>query len=548
MDTADPQELRKLTSATEATYKLILSGTTPDDAVIKTASAQKFNENWSRRLCELTNRILALDHMETAEKKASAHPVVNPDTVIASLFPAELQPKQVAKAAAQLVVSPVTYGLLDKLASTLGNDPKETRVREGLKMKGVDDKSIESIVGKLKKKNGKKGKTESNPTDFDYVTAAPSKSGAESKCAHVKVASAPILPILPDTPNAPSDSDKPKKKKRVAVSPSVDVSEDKVALEQKSASFPFDPAVVAHRKGMMIETVKRAMKDLQAFNFSIEHNIADAMRKAARALSVHPEIKFRDVEERTLAKFGPDADGAIDLLTSYVKDASRFDGKPRMFTTNPWNRSPFIEVADAVKTLCKEACVAIYVDKQLTKCAALLAKMTKSSGMFSGAADAAKNMASGATGLVGSATTGVGSALSSAAGAAMGMPGKLLGAAKALKGEVESGGGDDGMSVDDTIYNTTNVDSMNVQSSIDARMALADALSDDVISTYPVSKVIGTYNRLADIYPRAVVSSATLIPMLRRTLANPDVEAHDITMSQKVEEGLAKSQDPTKIS
>ena len=33
MDIADPQELRKLTSATESAYKLILSGSSPDAAV-----------------------------------------------------------------------------------------------------------------------------------------------------------------------------------------------------------------------------------------------------------------------------------------------------------------------------------------------------------------------------------------------------------------------------------------------------------------------------------------------------------------------------------
>lgn len=181
--------------------------------------------------------------------------------------------------------------------------------------------------------------------------------------------------------------------------------------------------------------------------------------------------------------------------------------------------------------------MAIYVDKQIDKCQAMLTKMIKSAdGVTDATSGALKGISSGFAGMAGSLAAGANK-----------MPGALMSAAKGLKDKIE-GGDSEAMDNAEVVYNGTDVDTLNVQSSIDARMSLADALSDDVISTYPVSKVISTYNKLADIYPRAVLASATLIPMLRRTLANPDVEAHDITLAQKVEQGLASTQDPTKIS
>ncbi len=92
MNRASEAELTRLHDAAGSVYAAIVSGGNPEAAVVKAAGDNKYNREWTGRLCEVTNRLLAVDHLESApaEKRASDHTVVDPAAVMEQLFPTKL--------------------------------------------------------------------------------------------------------------------------------------------------------------------------------------------------------------------------------------------------------------------------------------------------------------------------------------------------------------------------------------------------------------------------------------------------------------------------
>ena len=130
---ATSQDMINLQKAASQVYLSIKAGEDPENAVVKTAQDQGYNSNWVQRLCEVTNRLLVVDHIENApeEKRAAGHPLVDPQEVIDKMFPAQLT----AKAASARIVMPLarpcrTTSEFVKAASTALNsdvlevDPK----------------------------------------------------------------------------------------------------------------------------------------------------------------------------------------------------------------------------------------------------------------------------------------------------------------------------------------------------------------------------------------------------------------------------------------
>ena len=93
-EAASQAELANVAEAAEQAYRDIVAGGDPTDSVVKAATAHELTESWTARACELTNRLVALDHIETApaEKRAADHPVVDPTAVQKVMFPERLTP------------------------------------------------------------------------------------------------------------------------------------------------------------------------------------------------------------------------------------------------------------------------------------------------------------------------------------------------------------------------------------------------------------------------------------------------------------------------
>ena len=102
MNRASDTSLRVLHDAAEVVYKQISDGADPKQAVKSAATAAKYSKAWTSRLCEITNRLIACDHIDIAdgEKAAGEHPVVETDQVLEELFPTTVVTLSDVKAAA----------------------------------------------------------------------------------------------------------------------------------------------------------------------------------------------------------------------------------------------------------------------------------------------------------------------------------------------------------------------------------------------------------------------------------------------------------------
>ena len=110
MQRADQADLQRLHDASASVYALVTAGTSPDDAVVKVAGDQGFTRNWTERLCEVTNRLMAVDHLEraTPEKRASDHPLVDTEAVLARRFPTAVETLKAASGRS-FISGPVRY-------------------------------------------------------------------------------------------------------------------------------------------------------------------------------------------------------------------------------------------------------------------------------------------------------------------------------------------------------------------------------------------------------------------------------------------------------
>jgi hypothetical protein len=101
MKRAGEDALQLLHETAASVYEQSAAGANPTQCVIKASKEASMTKAWTERLCEVTNRLLTVDHLENApaDKRAAAHPLVNKDEVLETLFPATLAPAPTRKAA-----------------------------------------------------------------------------------------------------------------------------------------------------------------------------------------------------------------------------------------------------------------------------------------------------------------------------------------------------------------------------------------------------------------------------------------------------------------
>jgi hypothetical protein len=407
---ADMTMLQTLADAAREAYDSVLvSGKAPLDAVTKVAAEHRFTEPWTERLCELTNRLLAMDHMTNSppEKRASDHPLVKTEDVVARLFPA-------------------TIGPMSKAASTPAAPTPGEIFRPGASME--------------------------------------------------KAASAAAEPAQPAAPFG-------------------------------GGSF------IGALDGLRKYRTKMAHADelYRDDKVRIETDVRLAMAKAAATIEQYA-LSFQDVEERAIHRLGPDARSAMDMIAPFMHTkVARFTGEPRIFTTNPWEGSPWKEVDQAVEQMCKSALDymgATWVHKMA---------MSIVRKLDAGLKDVAQTTAKRA-----------------------GFSESLMEAGKGALGADPN----KGPSFDSVI--TAGLAPEDVQSLriVNARQALAEAMSDPIIKSFPLHRRLQEFNRIGEVSPRASTSASTLIPLLREALANQDVSPFALKQRQEVESSLAQSQDP----
>lgn len=113
MERADSSDMIKFTRSAEEVKAGIEKGLDPREVVIKVAKAASYNPQWTSRLCEVTNRILAVSMHENsdAEKRASVYPTVDPASVVEELFPTKI--KVATKAASAKPANSTVYTYRD---------------------------------------------------------------------------------------------------------------------------------------------------------------------------------------------------------------------------------------------------------------------------------------------------------------------------------------------------------------------------------------------------------------------------------------------------
>ena len=88
MDKASVKDLASLNESAAAVFGRIIVGDDPTEAVVKAAKAASYTKPWASRLCEITNRLLAVQRIEEGgEKSASDYPIVHTDEILSRLFP-----------------------------------------------------------------------------------------------------------------------------------------------------------------------------------------------------------------------------------------------------------------------------------------------------------------------------------------------------------------------------------------------------------------------------------------------------------------------------
>jgi hypothetical protein len=410
MNVASKQSLTKLADVAKEAYESVLAGENPDQAVIKAARSHELTENWTGRVCELTNRLIAYDHMLTApaEKRASDHPVVHPDKVMAEMFPAE-------------------PGRIEAKAASIAK-----------------------------------------PMPGETFRAKPNMA---------KAASAKSVEAKPFGGGNYSDS--------------------------------------LTRLDLFRRKMARADELFHDDCYAMEERIRTALNKAANAIR-YSRFSFKDIEERVAHEFSPDAIKVMDKIAERLTKVARFTGDPRIFTTDPWSRTPFAEVDQAILEV-RQSAFDYQNRKAIHKAAkSILADINEG---IKKAANANKS-----AGFAGDAVSGM-----------LGM--QLGGDTKKTQ---NVGTKEDIM--------TAGVDPASEQEldGIQGRHALATALADPVIHKHSknLSKVMAAFNQISETTPKAALNSETLIPMLRSVLEGHDKSVFDIKQQQDIETALAGTQDP----
>jgi len=406
MNKASGQDIQRLRDSADEVLRLISAGETPTDAVVKVAGDRRLTQEWTSRLAEISNRLLTLDHFETAgTQKAASHPLVEIDAVRRQLFPTTLR-KVAGLRAGQAVVEPVL------------RDMRNLRRRR---------------VGELTEK---------------------------------------VAAVSPPEPHLLSN-------------------------EQD----------ILRRAELAIESLKMADSDHRVALAESHRQAGLAAKIASRAI-LRGSVNPLELEERAVAWYGRDAVTAMDIAAQHINTKlARLQAEPRIFTTNPWDRSPYREFGNLVITIRQEAVKVAMADD-------IHAVAAKVRGVYES--------------LLHTLATGTKVAAISLD--------PFLGLRERAAVPADASADRDirlaGISPEDVA----------MINGLRAREALVGALRDPVVARADLGRVMRAYNILGDSSPRGMLNEATLTALLRSSLER-EQEPFDIERAQSIERGLSAKDD-----
>ena len=114
MDKASDTDLRALKDSAADVFGSILAGGDAKAAVIRVSKAASYTPAWTSRLCEVTNRLLAVERIEDpGEKAAGEYPTIQPDEVLKEMFPTDILATSKAASVTGLLGHRIQYGYRD---------------------------------------------------------------------------------------------------------------------------------------------------------------------------------------------------------------------------------------------------------------------------------------------------------------------------------------------------------------------------------------------------------------------------------------------------
>lgn len=482
MKKASTTDIQKFHDAVQGVYRGILAGTPPTDAVIKQARALSYTQPWTQRLCEATNRLLAVDQLSASDttKRAGEHPVVKIEEALAKLFPTTIA--KLAKIANSGPVStPAQYHWpveMEKAAADKNKDTETAADEVAENDEAQDDTPVITKPSMLAVADDVYSQV--NKTIPNHKHKALSELAGAGKA---------VFTAAPKKANLQGSNEE-------------DILQQSIKLQR------------------YFKQAQQGLKDTKA---RLEYETGAALKKAAAAYQAHPAVG-QVFEERAMAWF--DNDGvvkeAMDLLSNYTPIARFKAASPRVFTSNPWSTSPYQEFRDLVIQI-KQAALQLMEAEKLAEIAQRGEAFIESRLQTIIKADRDSRQTTKLAGDI---------------------PGlSMLGIGGGEGGGKATGGADTalataGLSPED----------VNYMAGIQARQALVEALRDPVISRAKLPKLIQAYNKGGEVSPRAFNRTATLVPLLRQMLEQPDMSAHDLAQAQQVEKGLAGQTDPMNSS
>ena len=355
---------------------------------------------------------------------------------------------------------------------------------------------------------------------FGPMISSMSRATPEAKAKTMAVAAAKIKQMSPE---ASWDADLARVRTNLRAQELILEAKKSQSMQKKSNRYNSNPTEIVKRACAARADYRRDIKDLIHKKADLIENVQAALMKAASEI-IDGSHSFKDIEERAKAFYGTEIDGIMTKLAEFVPNATRFEGEPRLFTTNLWNKEPYRATKDVIDTFRKAAVMSDAIETQ-------------------------KKASQKVIDYIDSCLTGINHVKQAAGDGVLQTLTRL-----SVLGHNALKPGEDGKSdrSNESWQLGLSPGTVNELRSVDVRSALTSALSDPVVSKFPLHEIIHRYNKLAELSPRAVENSALLVPLLRQGLEVPDVSPYDLRQVQDLEsiesnrKNIVKNNTPTK--
>lgn len=261
---------------------------------------------------------------------------------------------------------------------------------------------------------------------------------------------------------------------------------------------------------------KKAAKDLDVEFNECANNVEAAIQKVKKAM-IDTGEDFKVAEGRSTYKFGPEAKSVFDLLASrangHFKVARVENTGVVFYTKKVWEQEPYVSIKEATETLKREAFKVSLLNDIKKGCEIGIRFLQESVGIKEAAETPKAPKPRG---------TLTGDLISSIKDVTVPPASK-----PPISKDFSSVGGIKTVGLEPEDIHATN--------SINAKVALFEALQDPVISKYPIPKIVEVYNMHSNSNPRLFSNASTLVPVLRQLLETPDTSLFDLELEGKIE-------------